>query len=74
MTVLILFFLLLGCPKGTYGRNCMFNCTCSENSVCNNKTGECRCHVGWIGSKCEHGKPPLSPAGGDIFCRQALKK
>ena len=52
----LLLFSMIGCLKGTYGRNCIFNCTCSENSVCDRKTGECRCHVGWIGSRCEHGK------------------
>lgn len=49
-------FVMIGCLKGTYGRNCIFNCTCSENSECDPESGECRCHVGWIGSRCEHGK------------------
>lgn len=59
---------MLGCLKGIYGWNCMFNCICLENFVCDNKIGECRCYVGWIGSKCEYGKFLLSLVSGDIFC------
>ena len=61
MTVLALFFLNF-LPERSHSRNYIFNCTCSENLECEQKTGSCRCHVGWIAST----ETLLSPAGGDL--------
>ncbi|KAK3612288.1 hypothetical protein CHS0354_011006 [Potamilus streckersoni] len=45
----------IDCTEGSYGINCNLSCSCiPENTVtCDKRTGNCTCHAGFIGVKCE---------------------
>ena len=53
-------FFFLECPIGSYGVNCLGNCslTCMHPGKCNRETGHCNggCQGGWTGVRCEEGK------------------
>mgnify|MGYP003689832513 CR=1 FL=1 len=55
-----LFFFLSGRSVGSYGVNCVENCsmTCGIPGNCDRITGYCNggCQRGWTGVKCEKGK------------------
>ncbi|XP_078328421.1 uncharacterized protein LOC111112518 [Crassostrea virginica] len=48
------------CPMGSYGVNCIGNCslTCRQPETCDSLTGYCYggCQRGWTGVRCEKGK------------------
>lgn len=45
------------CPEGSWGVDCAFRCTCQmENSKCQATTGDCVCHPGFTGPKCNQRK------------------
>ena len=57
----ILFFsFYLECPMGSYGVNCIGNCSlnCRLPKKCDRVTGHCNggCQRGWTGVRCEEGK------------------
>ncbi|XP_065924911.1 receptor-type tyrosine-protein phosphatase alpha-like [Magallana gigas] len=43
------------CTNGSYGYNCQDNCSthCQESGICDRKTGNCLCEVGWKPEKCD---------------------
>ena len=46
------------CPAGSYGADCIGNCTCvaeQESSPCDHVDGTCHCLPGYNGSSCEMG-------------------
>ncbi|XP_066270227.1 uncharacterized protein [Branchiostoma lanceolatum] len=43
----------IGCPKGKYGGECEFNCTCPQNATCHTFNGACKCPDGWEGEFCD---------------------
>lgn len=51
--------LVLACDNGTYGYNCVNNCSghCLNDSPCNKQTGHCDwgCKPGYTNSKCSKG-------------------
>lgn len=52
------------CPMGFYGKECLHQCNCSNNSSCDPETGECICSRGWLGRHCEE-KCPVGYFGQD---------
>ncbi|XP_053372780.1 uncharacterized protein LOC123559692 [Mercenaria mercenaria] len=42
------------CPEGSYGDDCLQNCTCAVLTTlsCDTVTGACNCKPGWTGSQC----------------------
>ena len=48
------------CDDGTYGINCVHNCSpnCLNNSTCNEETGHCEagCNPGYSNALCNQGK------------------
>lgn len=52
--------LILACRPGSYGKNCMHDCSknCYVTSRCDNITGECKlgCKPGWDTITCDKGK------------------
>lgn len=50
----------LECDNGTYGLNCVKNCSgqCLNNSPCNKQTGKCNkgCNPGYTNGDCSKGK------------------
>jgi hypothetical protein len=56
-----LYSLISGCSLGSFGKNCVHNCSdnCGDvPMVCNGRTGECTggCRPGWEGLQCNIGK------------------
>ncbi|CAG0898556.1 unnamed protein product [Darwinula stevensoni] len=41
------------CPLGSYGLNCMENCSCYNDATCDHTTGACTCASGFKGPRCE---------------------
>lgn len=55
----IIFFVILACSPGEYGRNCQFRCSdhCHNNEVCNPFFGNCsKCGNGYQNAKCNERK------------------
>ena len=54
----LLFYLV--CEDGTYGSNCVQNCSgnCLNDSLCNKETGHCEagCNPGYTNALCNQGK------------------
>jgi Notch-like protein len=50
------FGLIAVCPDGTFGNDCLQNCTCAVGSTlsCDTVTGACNCKSGWTGSQCSN--------------------
>ena len=52
-------FFFLECPIGSYGANCLDNCslTCGHPGKCDRVTSHCNggCQIGWAGVRCEEG-------------------
>ena len=48
----LIVFLLLECPDGFYGQDCMDVCDC-ENGDCHFITGFCNCSIGYMGVACD---------------------
>ena len=44
------------CPNGHWGKDCLKNCQCQNNGLCNSINGECDCPPGWIGDYCDIGE------------------
>lgn len=44
------------CPEGRFGPDCVFQCSCVNNSTCDGVTGACQCEAGYYGHLCEHGE------------------
>jgi hypothetical protein len=40
------------CPLGTYGVDCMGQCSCQHGGACDARTGACSCRPGWRGEWC----------------------
>ena len=58
MYVQILCHLHVACPAGSYGTDCLQNCTCvpeQESTPCDHIDGTCHCLPGYNGSTCELG-------------------
>lgn len=53
-------FPIIVCDDGTYGYDCMNNCSghCLNNFLCNKQTGHCEqgCNPGYTGNDCSKGK------------------
>ena len=51
-----LYLLLQTCDFGTWGVNCVHNCTCNlDNTLyCDTATGQCRCRPGFQGATCSN--------------------
>ncbi|XP_078579675.1 uncharacterized protein LOC144863905 [Branchiostoma floridae x Branchiostoma japonicum] len=47
----------IGCPKGKYGGECEYNCSCPHNATCHTFNGACKCPDGWEGNFCENKIP-----------------
>lgn len=45
-------FLLTGCPKGFYGKQCNKKCNCANNGRCHRTYGACLCDPGLYGRFC----------------------
>ncbi|KAJ6647481.1 Lariat debranching enzyme B [Pseudolycoriella hygida] len=43
-----------GCRPRMFGKNCKNVCKCRNNSLCDHKSGFCRCTSGWIGELYEN--------------------
>lgn len=56
------------CPPGTYGPNCVYNCSgkCLDGVACNRTTGKCDtgCVIGYTGVLCNTG---LIQSNGDLL-------
>ena len=42
---------------GTYGFGCSQQCSCQNDAICNQATGNCACQPGWHGPMCQHPCP-----------------
>ena len=52
-------FLLLVCPDGYYGIDCLQVCHCFNDEVCDKVLGFCpnnKCHPDWVGAGCSKSK------------------
>ena len=47
-----------GCPRGTWGETCQFQCSCSHGGLCTQVDGSCQCQPGYSGSECQTKCPP----------------
>lgn len=45
------------CPDGYFGHHCEEKCQCQHGN-CDPVTGQCQCHLGWMGDKCSESCPP----------------
>ena len=41
------------CPKGKFGAECEYNCSCVDNGICESRSGKCLCPDGFEGKDCE---------------------
>ncbi|XP_045160250.2 multiple epidermal growth factor-like domains protein 10 [Mercenaria mercenaria] len=65
-----LFHSVQGCPSGTFGRECMFTCHCTDGADCDDTSGYCDtgCAHGWYGNSCQqknaaYGRPTSQKNG-----------